>query len=73
MPLGKIKGDAGKGADYSAGSLNIEAQTAQKEVLKSDNLKYGKGVGGSSSVGADSLEIQNRTEAQKVAAEAKAV
>ena len=29
MPIGKISGNAGKGADYSAGSANLEHPTGQ--------------------------------------------
>ena len=31
MPIGKIGGTAGKGADYSAGSVNITHATGQSE------------------------------------------
>ena len=31
MPIGKISATAGKGADYSAGSVNIEHSTEQSK------------------------------------------
>lgn len=63
MPIGKIASTSGKGADYSAGSANIEHTTAQSG---------GKAVGGyqktsaQHTYGAGSLNIQAVTEAPKI-------
>lgn len=72
MPIGKIDKTAGKGADYSAGSVNIEAATSQAGARsEKQSLSVGKGVGGkgadysAGSVNIDAATSQSGSRSEK--------
>ena len=45
MPIGKISNTAGKGADYSAGSQNIQHTVQQSKSRRQLPLAVGPGFG----------------------------
>ena len=63
MPIGKISGTSGKGADYSAGAVNIEHNTAQSGGKAVTGYQK---AGAEHTYGAGALNIKATTEVPKV-------